>query len=384
LAGAFSVKEERLNLASATTSVVTAAKARVEAAARLGAKANGFEQGLQQVVIDVEYPPTSSYFAPYQNMIDYIGIRVRRPTPSSFANFFGIASFPVEATAVGRAGTDAAGNTCPGLYLFGKSGKTTDLKGPQGSKFIVHSGGIYINAEGNSLYGNASSELEAQWIETKNASTVQSVKYFCDAYPRPTGSTACVQAINQLRLAPELPSPSSCTSQNTNCCVKIRSSSPKLTELQCSGSTGTACVGSPVSTRTLNSLVTASPVLEAGTFCGGLTIENTGTAALPLKLQASTSSDTFIFANNTGTTANGNLTITSSYFTTKDANGSVGVTLYSLGGILTMDSSFTTDPNTRLRIYFAGIDLNRSNLEITPYLESNCGLLPAITTVVVQ
>lgn len=381
LAGAFTVKQERLNLASATTSVVTAAKARVDAAARLGAKANGFEQGVQQVVIDVEYPPTSSYFAPYQNLSDYIGIRVRRPTPSSFANFFGIASFPVEATAVGRAGTDAAGNTCPGLYMYGQNNnKTSDLK--HGSKYFIHGGGIYLNAIGTAMFGSSGSEMEAQWIESKDANPTNSVEYFCDAYPRTSpsdhsGNQACVQRLSATREPPAQYTPGSCTAQNTNCCVAPTSSTNLITQLKC------PCT-SPTYTRNLNTIVTASPVLAANTFCGGLTINNTGTATRPLVLQDSSTSDTFIFANSTGTTANGNLTINNSYFTTQTVNGSEGVTFFSLGGEFKMDSSFTSTPNTRLRIYFDSLALDYSTLDITTYQEDNCGLLPAITTVVVQ
>ena len=384
LAGAFTVKEERSNLASATSSVVAAAKARVTAAARLGAKANGFEQGVKGVVIDVEYPPVSSYFAPYTGLSDYIGIRVRRPTPSSFGNFFGIASFPVEVTAVGRAGTDTTGNTCPGLYLYGNThNKTTDLK--HGSKYFIHGGGIYLDASGTAMFGSSGSEMEAQWIESKDANPTNSVEYFCDAYPRTnssdhTGDQRCVQPLSTIREPPEQFTPGPCTTQNTNCCVGTNAST--ITQLKC------PCT-STTYTRNLNASATASPVLEAGTFCGGLTIQNTGTATLPLLLRASTSSDTFIFANSTGTIANGNLTIQgtsskNSYFTVQNANGYAGVTLYSLGGLMDMTYSRTSSPNTPLRIYFDAMSLDYSTLDISPYQEQHCGLLPAITTVVVQ
>lgn len=392
LAGAFTVKEERSNLASADPNVVAAAKARVATAARLGAKANGFEQGMKGVIIDVEYPPAASYFAPYQNLGDYLGIRIRRPTPSSFANFFGtIPSIPVEVTAVGRAGTDTAGNTCPGLYLYGHThSKTTDLK--HGSKYFIHGGGIYLDASGTAMYGSSGSEMEAQWIEAKDVNPTNSVEYFCDAYPRANssdhiGDQRCVQPLSTVREAPENFAPGPCTQQNTNCNVGLDSSTA-LAQLKC-GCTEKKGVVTCSYTRNLNASSSVSPVLEAGTFCGGLTIEDTGTTTLPLVLQASTSSDTFIFANSTGTSANGNLIIQGSsskpsYFTALSANGYAGVTLYSPGGQMGMTYSQTSNPNTPLRIYFDAMALDYSTLDISPYQEQQCGLLPAITTVVVQ
>ena len=379
-AGAFAIGRERTNLYSPDAAIKKLALDRVLKTARLAAEENGFKDGIDNVKVQVNYPPTTQQSQYYSSTAaNYIGVTVTTPILPFFANalpslakaFSNDADkklMTMAAHAVGRAGSTTT-NTCPGLYIYGNANKVLDLS--SGSDFRVSGGGIFINynSTGTALYGSSGATMHAEWIEKNvDAGQTGSVAYTCSEYP--VGSP-CPKPVNK-REEPEKPPTPTCPSATQAVCIYAGS---RWSGCGINDCTGNKCKGSSTSLGT-------SPQLEAGEYCNGLTIVNTGTSANPLILKPSSTTNIF---NLNGS----NLTIRGSNIRAVANDQFDGVTLFSFSnsnemGVLNIgaqnikDSRSTVDG--QLRAYFNSIWLTNhstdnpsSILDITSFEEDGCG-----------
>ena len=436
LAGAFAVRRERTALDSADEQIKNDALARVYQAARKAAEDNGFEHGVDSIQVNPTWPPVypSETDAYYAEDPEYIRVTVRKPMEYPFFNGI-LGLLPtrfIGAAAVGRVGTDALFNTCPGLYMYGDpskapSGKILDLKN---AAFVIDDGGIYIDYladTGNSMFG-ASSTMTAQWIEINvNGGETASVTYYCTL---PELHECIPEDVDEKREFPEfddLP-PNTCSppsypdipsdtklTQCINggynfgvCIADACKNSSSCTGLSCLGSNGctkncldgkvkigkkevNVCPGLPSSPENYNGIG-----LEADNYCQGLSFINTGTASTPLLLKPDSTAPTNYFNLN-----GSNLLLINSYLDASaegnsNENGEAyeGITILSsiedgvASGLLTLgelnSSSSKSVISGDARIYFNALQVYHSTLSINTFTEKGCGLLPGITTTVVQ
>ena len=361
-AAALAVQREMDNLLDAATK--DAAKARVIAAANHAAGENGFNQ------VTVHWPADKSIFAPYNvapTNMGYVGVEVSKQAQNILLveKMYGLLA-PVSAVSLARVGSGAGSetNTCPGIYVYGKQKKVTDLKG--GSDFKVLNGGIYLGSDGaNALYGSNPSTMTAQWIEVGDGSNFpNSVTYYCDNYPG--GNPLCVKGV-QKREEPDLNLPSTtCSTTNSKCVI----SGGKL-KCNCS-----------LDKKGVPSCTTSELPLEAGRYCG-LKIFDSGTDAAPLVLRPSATTNIWDVSGANDEDWDGLVLSNSVVKGDKDPNYE-GIVFYDKSGPLTTKDKSTLKGD--VRIYFNSIDMNNDSLvEITSFEEAGCGkLIPAISTVVVQ
>ena len=411
LAGAFAVRKDKGNLESADAAIREAAEARVLLAVRTAATDNGFEHGVDNIQVNYTWPPdytdkpdgdTGNYYAGDDK---YIRVTVVKPMDFFFSKSFLPAKF-VGASAVGRVGTNTRNNTCPGLYIYGDGpNKVLDLK--NGSDFFINDGGIYISysGTGTALYGSAGATMTADWIEVYEGGITNSVDYFCYDPPGSIGDAyECVpdttSETRELPYEDELPinSCSAPEATHTRCinggydfgrCTAAACEAASCTTLgNCTGST---CRRNCLTTTNCPSLVanptpTRQTELQAGEYCEGLTLVNTGTSAVPFNLRPSASTNIFNLNGD-------NMFLMASYVDASGDDSYEGVVIYSnpddgLGtGLLQVGNNNASSASVLggdLRIYFNLIELYYSTLSIDTFFSDDCGLEHGITTTVVQ
>lgn len=437
IAGAFAVRRERTALESADTKIKNEALARVHQAARQAAEDNGFEHGKDNIQVNPTWPPiyTSEAGAYYAENSEYIRVTVQKPIDYLF--FDGVLGLlptrSISTAAVGRVGTDTLFNTCPGLYMYGDptkapQGKILDLKS---ATFFIDDGGIYIDYlddTGNSMFGS-SSTMTAQWIEINiDGGETASVDYYCTL---PELHECTPKNVDKKREVPEfdeLP-PNACSSPNYPdipadtvmtecinggynfgvCTAEACKNSKTCTGLACLKSNGckTNCLDGVVKVGKKDVKVcpdlSSSPNknyndtgLEADNYCQGLTFVNTGTSSDPLLLkpESTTPNNYFNLNGSDMMLINSYLDASAEGISNAEGEPYEGITILSSiedgvkSGLLTLGESNRALSKSELsgdvRIYFNAIQVYDSTLSINTFTEKGCGLLPGVTTTVVQ
>lgn len=411
LAGAFAVKRDLADLRSADADVKAAAVERVEIAAREIAASNGFSHGDDGVQVTVNYPPSTEqsiyYSVKLADAVDikqaksiYLGVTVQRPVRTRFAHLLlpqeELDEFTIVASAVGRAGTTGKFNSCPALYMYGggmANKKVLDLG--KGADFEVLDGGIFINynSTGTALYGsNEGSSMTAEWIEKSvNAGQTGQVDYFCTKYP---ADSPCPKPVSDFRYEPEKPPTATCTVANKQCCVRNG-------YLKCGCSAVNCALNKDTDHAKVCSPGIAVTKLTAGDYCEGLTIYNTGTAASPLILKPTASTNVFNLQGSNMTVLGSYIRAESdpnydhdglvifSYYDSTNPPPSPGAARLEVGSESVKDSRSTIEG--KLRLYFDAIWLTSHSTDTTPtklsvlgFDQEGCGKLPDTNTVVVQ
>ncbi len=426
LAGAFAVKREMPNLTSEDLNINKDALERVNKAVRVAAADNGFEHGVDGIQVNATWPPvypngdTEAYYEGEGNEFNnYIRVTVEKPVEYLF--FKGIlSSLPAKnigAAAVGRVGVDGQNNSCPGLYIFG-DGPNKVLNLTHDSQFLINQGGIFISGDGKALYG-ADSLMTADWIEL-NGTLTKSVVYDC-LNPPPT-HTSCPEIVSVNRKPPvfdDVPDNTCSDPSDTNTetrCINGGIDFGTCSASECAKSkscVGMACLPSKgckkdCLTTCTGTTPTAINRLEAGQYCDGLSIINTGTEAVPFRLEANASSKNNTFNLNGSNMLILNSQIEASPAGVVDADGKAfeGVEILTLVsdipqnlryatsgagnepqfGLIKIGDSSSTDSTLEgsLRIYSNAVYLDYSKLVIDNFDREGCGKLPDITTTVVQ
>ena len=292
-AGAYAIMREP-DLKGTDENLKKLALDRVVKTALLAAEHNGFKDGVDNVQVSVNYPPTSQQSEYYDGSTstNYLGVTVTIPIfpyfaralPSLADSFYedpGNKLITLNAYAVGKAGSSSS-NTCPGIYIFGKADRVLALY--HGSDFQVSNGGIFIDyydITGTSYFGSNGSTMSAEWIEkNQNGMENGAIEPTCTSYPV---DSPCPKPVSKNREMPEIPAQTTCVSSNTKVCI--------ANGLKWSDCDKDTCISSKC--KGVGTNLGSSPELQAAEYCEGLTIVNTGTSATPLKLKPSLSTNKF-------------------------------------------------------------------------------------------